>query len=497
MADKPGFAELDQLRSVEELKNHQSSVKQELDDLNKEWEGLPFPDEARDAFAVKSEMHAEIERRIAELQARKSMLAKMASDENKVEAPIAFTPKMSSRELDIYDSSTWERQPTPEKRNQVMRDNAQRAIEITHAPKDADLNSLSDFVDFSDSEDKEAARRILLTGAPAYRRWFTKYLKHGNPNMATPEESRAAALAVTGTTTTGGYAVPYIFDPTLIHIGQHTAINPYRAACRVETITGGNNWRAVTATAITAKWDTEGAASVEGGPTIGQPSFTVQRADAFATVSIETLQDRPDITEELSKLFSEAKDNLEENSFTLGVGTTVYPQGMFLSGAFTTVNTATNDVTAIADIGLVEAALPLRHRANAAWFMSRSTQRQLEALDTTGYYFKRPGQYFAMGMGIPQNMPNGNNNTQLLGYPIWEVPSAVSTLTTDASVLAVFCDPKNYVVVDRLGLSVEVVQTMLNGATPSFPTGQRGIYCYWRATARVLNVDGGRQLKVQ
>ena len=494
MAAQPDFGELDRLTSVEELANLQAATEREAQLLDSEYAGRKMPDTVQEAWDAANALHSEIGERIANVNERKAKLAKMAGDPNKVEAPEVFI-KPTHREVDIYDLDTI-REPTVEKRNQVIRDNAQRAIEITRAPHDADLNTLSDFVDFNDSEDKEAARRILLTGAPAYRRAFNKYL-NGQKDLWSPEEARAAALAVTGTTTTGGYAVPYIFDPTMIHIGQHTAVNPYRAACRVETITGGNNWRAVTATAITAKWDAEGAASVEGGPTIGQPSFTVQRADAFATVSIETLQDRPDITEELSKLFSEAKDNLEENSFTLGAGTTVYPQGMFLSGAFTAVTTATNDVTAIADIGLVEAALPLRHRANAAWFMSRSTQRQLEALDTTGYYFKRPGQYFAMGMGIPQNMPNGNNNTQLLGYPIWEVPSAVSTLTTDAAILAVFCDPKNYVVVDRLGLSVEVVQTMLNGATPSFPTGQRGIYCYWRATARVLNVDGGRQLKVQ
>lgn len=442
---------------------------------------------------------AERAQHLADIEAwdkRQADLKAMAGDTRRVET--AAAPAVHSRMPveDIYnlDNIRNSTRSTTEYRNK-LRDNAQRAIEATRAPQDADLSSLSDFVDFKDSEDKEVAQRILLTGAPAYRSWFNKYLR-GEKDLASPEEARAAALAVTGTTTTGGYAVPYIFDPTMIHIGAHTSINPYRAACRVETISGGNNWRAVTATAITAKWDAEAAASVEGGPTIGQPTFTVQRADAFATISIETLQDRPDITGELASLFAEAKDTLEENSFTLGAGTTVYPQGMFLSGAFTVVSTATDDTTVIADVQKLEAALPLRHRMNAAWFMARSTQRQLEALDTTGYYFKRPGQNFAMGSPQPANSSIGNTGTTLLGYPIWEVPSAPSTLTTDGAVIAVLCDPRNYVIVDRLGLSVEVVQTMLNGATPSFPTGQRGVYCYWRSTARVLNADGGRQLDV-
>jgi len=38
--------------------------------------------------------------------------------------------------------------------------------------------------------------------------------------------------------TTGGYAVPYIFDPTIIHTGAYTNINPYRQICRVEQIVG-------------------------------------------------------------------------------------------------------------------------------------------------------------------------------------------------------------------------------------------------------------------
>jgi len=444
--------------------------------------------------------HDLLRRDIDAWDARQARVAFLAGEEPKpkhtertYDAPILIR-----KVEDIYDIGAVDRAAkTPEERTQTIRDNALRSIETSHLPSGANVDALSALVDHRDSDDQEAARRILLTGSPAYRRAFAKYLRDGNERGFTPEETRAAALAVTGTTTTGGYAVPYVFDPTFVNIGVHTSINPYRAACRVETISGGNNWRAVTATAITAKWDAEAAASVEGGPTIGQPTYTVQRADAFATVSIETLQDRPDVTDELSRLFAEAKDTLEENSFTLGVGTTVYPFGMFCDAAYTNKDTITNDATALLDMTALEAALPLRHRMNAAFFMSRSTQRQLEALDTTGYYFKRVGQNFAAGSAVPANSPTGNTGTQLLGYPIWETPSAVSTLTTNSAIIVVFCDPKSFVIVDRIGLNVEVVPTMLDGATPSFPTGQRGIYAYWRATARPLNADAGRSLSVQ
>lgn len=495
------FPELANLRSVEELVTLKETLKREIVDLDNEFGVTPMPTDVAAEFASKKELHAEVMRRLEERANRAKIVASVAGDDNHVERE-APTVLIRKTDADIYDIGAIESGArSVEDRSQRYRDAAMRSVETSTVPYGDELGAkghIARLLDYNDSADKEIARRILLTGNPSYKRAFTKYLKDGNSNGFTPEEQRAAALAVTGTTTTGGYAVPYIFDPTFIAIGAHTSVNPYRAACRVETIAGGNNWRAVTASAITAKWDTEAAASVEGGPTIGQPTFTVQRADAFVTASIEALQDRPDLPSELGKLFQEAKDNLEENSFTLGVGTTVYPQGMFLSGAFTVQSTATNDVTAISDLLLLEAALPLRHRMapGAAMFMSRSTQRQLEALDTTGYYFKRPGQFFAAGSNQPANSPVGNTGTQLLGYPVWEVPSAVSTLTTDAAVIVVFCDPKNYVIVDRIGMNVEVIQNMLNGATPSFPTGQRGIYAYWRATARVLNVDGGRQLDV-
>jgi HK97 family phage major capsid protein len=199
---------------------------------------------------------------------------------------------------------------------------------------------------------------------------------------------------------------------------------------------------------------------------------------------------------ELTSVFAESKDTLEENQFTLGVGTTVYPLGMFVDTAYTNKDTATNDVTAIADILALEGDLPLRHRANGAFFMNRSTIRQLITLDTTYRYFSGAGIQYA-GQSSPVRTETGNTGLSLLGYPVWEVPSAVSTLTTDGAIIVVFCDPRSYIIVDRIGMNVEVIQNVTSGATPNFPTGQRGIFCYWRTTAKPINADAGRSLSVQ
>jgi HK97 family phage major capsid protein len=145
---------------------------------------------------------------------------------------------------------------------------------------------------------------------------------------------------------------------------------------------------------------------------------------------------------------------------------------MFTDTAYTNVDTATNDVTAIADLQLLEGALPLRFRANGAFFMNRSTIRQLQALDTTYRYFSGANIQFP---GNPRRLPRPRllggreHRLQLLGYPVWEVPSAVSTLTTDGAIIVIFCDPKSYIIVDRIGMNVEVIPNMLNGATPNVP----------------------------
>ena len=462
--------------------------------------------------------NAELDRLLADKAAwetRQARVAQIAGNPRNVEGPTSHRsptyemPGVIITTRDIYDPDQFSgiRYRTTEERNQTLRDNAMRSIESSHLPKSAMTDALAYFLDNRDipAEDAspefgglpEIASRILVTGSPVYKRAFAKYLRHGNTNMFTPEEQRAAALAVVGTTTTGGYAVPYVFDPTIIRLGAYTAQNPYRQACRVETISGGNNWTTVTVGAVTTAYVAEAAAATEQGPTFGQPSYTVQRGHSFATVSIETLQDRPDIAEELTAVFAESKATYEEQQFTLGVGTTVFPLGMFVDTAYTDKTTATNDVTAIGDLAATEAVLPLRFRANAAWFMNRSTMRQLQALDTDYRVFSGANINFPGQSNPTQPVTGGNTGVLCLGYPVWEVPSAVSTLTTDGAIIAVFADPKSYIIVDRLGMTVEVIPNMLNGATPSFPTGQRGIYAYFRNTAKPIAADAGRSLSVQ
>lgn len=438
--------------------------------------------------------------RIEATEQRRARLAELAAQPaNQVpvgspEAPaVRFTPPAVQRSYEARTVSEIRAlSRTDEEYRGLLRDHAMRRIERIQNSK-ARKDDLVHVLDTKDTEDRELARRIITTDDPAYVRAWRKYIRTGRTDSFTAEE-RAAALAV-GVDATGGYAVPVAFDPTVIAIGAWTATNPYRASCRVETIVGTDTWQALTATAITAAYATEAAAATEQGPTFARPSYIAKRAHAFVTVSYEMAQDRPDIAAELTTLFSEAKDTLEENQFTVGVGTTVYPEGIGLKDAFTRVDSVTNDTVAVADVRAVEAGLPVRHRLNAAWYLSRAAIRAIQAFETTGGQLFNGVNYPAVGNPVAAR--SGNTGLTLLGYPIWETPSMPWTPTTDDTTWGVLMDPRNYVILDRVGMSVKVIPDMLDGATPSFPTGEQGVYAFWRNTARVLNADGGRQGAVQ
>lgn len=376
--------------------------------------------------------------------------------------------------------------------HQILRDNALRGVETAtfphpNAKPDEIRGHIQTLLDTKDSPDKELAKRVMQTGSPEYRRAFNDLIKSGG-------EKRYAALEVVGTTTTGGYAVPYTFDPTMIHTGAYTNINPFRQICRVEQIVGSNVWRGVSVGAVLAAYDGESDAVSEGGPTFALPTYTAQRASSFVTLSYETMQDRSDITSEIASLISEAKDTLEENQFAIGAGTTVYPHGMFVKSKFTVKETITDNTFAVADLDATETALPLRHRRNAVWMYCRAVIRVIQGWETAY------GKLFNSTLGYPAvgdiaNNPGGNTGMSLLGYPVWETPSAPATVTTDDTIVGILVDPKQYLIVDRVGMNVKVVPDLFD-ATTGLPNGTGGVLAIWRNTAGPLNADAGRQVNI-
>jgi HK97 family phage major capsid protein len=293
---------------------------------------------------------------------------------------------------------------------------------------------------------------------------------------------------------TGGFTVPFAFDPTVIAIGSWSgAVNPYRRVTRVVPIVGTDTWNALTSTAVVATRTTEAAASIEQGPTFAQPQYIVTRVQGQITASFEMFQDRADLGSEMAVLIQEAKDNEEENSMAVGA-TAAANIGVGpvngTSGAYTSITTATSVTLAAADADAVEAALPVRHRFGAQWFLNRLSIRRFQTLETTGGKLFGGQQYQAVG--VPELDRAGNTGLRLLGYPVNESPS-LPTAQTANIVIGTLLAPQSYVIVERVGMSVQFIPFIFNSS--ALATGQQALYFLWRNTAKPINVDAGRTLR--
>ncbi len=142
---------------------------------------------------------------------------------------------------------------------------------------------------------------------------------------------------------------------------------------------------------------------------------------------------------------------------------------------------------AVADLDATEAALPIRHRAQSVWFLSRAVIRIIQGFETAyGKYFESTLGYPAAGP-LPAGPPGGNTGLKLLGHPVWENPSMPATVTGDDTVVGLLFNPSTFLV-------VELIPNLVEAA--GVPTGQRGLLALWRNTSKVLNVDGGRQINI-
>jgi hypothetical protein len=331
--------DLNEFRSVEELTSHQKDVQGRLADLNQEYQGLPFPDEARNEFAGLTSTNDEINRRVKELAARQKVVEDLGNEGPRVERfDDRSFGQQTQKQRDIYDlDDPRYRQLSRDQATMLYRDNAMRAIETASFPHvggktDDEIRSHVErlLTTTQQSQPGEVARHLLATGSVVYRRAFWKAALAGNTNGLSSEEQRALTTGAT----TGGQAVPFTLDPTVIPT-SNSVVNPARAIGRNVTISGSNTWNGVSSGAITAARAAEAAVTTDNTPTMAAPTATVTKAQAFVPFSIEIQEDWGALEAEMGKLFQDAKDDEEATAFVTGAGTTVNPQG-FVTGTTAT-----------------------------------------------------------------------------------------------------------------------------------------------------------------
>ena len=281
----------------------------------------------------------------------------------------------------------------------------------------------------------------------------------------------------------GGYTIPITLDPTLIPTSDGV-VNPLREMSRVVQIVGSNNWKGVTAGAVTAHRRDEGDEVEDDSPTLTQPSATVSRVDVFIPFSVELQQDWGAMQTELARLIQDAKDTEEVGAFTTGAGTGNVPEGV-LTGATITVDTGGTSAFASTDIDALEDALPPRFQTQAEYMGNRKIYNLIRHFDQYG----GPDLWVNIASGIGEGGPI---NKTLHGYDANE-NSAMGYSLAHAAPVLIYGDFAHFLILDRIGMTVELVPHLF-GTQRNYPTGQRGFLAVWRNTSKVLAPEAFRVL---
>ncbi|WP_322769663.1 phage major capsid protein [Frankia sp. Cr1] len=365
-----------------------------------------------------------------------------------------------------------------------LRARALTAIErmpgATQARREAATRMVEEFDPIEGPTAGALSRHVLLASDPDYFRAFSKAAR-GPALSFTEDERRAVERAMSLTDAAGGYLVPFQLDPTLILISDGTA-NPIRAISRTVVATG-DVWNGVSSTNAQWSWDAEAAEVSDDTTTFGQPLVPVYKAAGFIPISIEALADEQNVTTAISDVLAAGKEDLEAAGFTTGSGSG-QPTGIVtaLTGGSSVVTSTTTDTFAVGDVYKTETALPARHRRRGQWAANKAIYQSIRQFGTSD------------GHALWERIGNGQP-PELLGYPAHEASDMDGTISaTVDNLIMVLGDWQNYVIADRLGMTIEFISHLFGSNRR--PTGQRGFYAYYRVGADSVNDAAFRMLNV-
>jgi HK97 family phage major capsid protein len=484
------IVDLATLRGVEAHAQQAKLVKDRQTEILNEADGRPLVSDAEAEYMSLDEHRIEVEAALEKVKAQAAALVTLSQNpkntepERKYTAPEIMRSKLPENLFDFVDYRS--RSSSPEAEIALLRDGARKVAEQAVYPHDKATPDrtvghihklLARIDDGSDGAPAGTlARHIIATGSPAYSRAFGKAIA-GMGNYLTPSER--AAIATVGTTTTGGYAVPFTLDPTVI-LTSDGALNPLPGIARNEQ-TVGNTWKGLASAGVTASYGTEAVAVTDGAPTFTQPEVTTRKAKALIEFSIESDQDWPRLQSEMARLLQDAKDTLEAEKFVNGTGTNE-PEGV-LYGIASTYNVGTTgDGFDTADLRVLTTRLGDRWEPRASWLAHRAVYTEAERLDHAAGV---SSDYRPLAAGEPR---------ALLGYPRYNTSAMESEFATATNRVAIFGDFGQFLIVTKIGLTVELIPHLVNG--DGNPTGERGLFAYWRNSSVVLVDSAFRVLTI-
>lgn len=489
------MSDLDAFRSVEEYATYETNATGRLRELNDKYAGQPMQDPDSSEFADVTEILREVKKRKTELQARTELLAELASDERHVERAVPVRTSVAASRprhvpedifaLEQYRSLS----SSPDDERQALIDGALMAIDRATYPHEradqdavrADLHKLMAQIDDPD----KLARHILATGHPVYQRAVVK----GSAGLDLyADEQRMLSGNVRAQTITsgpaGGFAVPFTLDPNLV-LTSDGVTNPVRQISRVERTTTGK-WHGITSAGVTASYTaTEGDEAPAASLTLAQPELEVVEASAFAEYSIRAELSWGSLQASLARAFQDAKDTLEARKFISGTGTgepngvvaTLSPSSnVWVGGSF-----GVEDLFNLKSRGINH--LPPRFQPRASFLGNSSIYDEVRLLSVPNV-----GTGTVWADSIRDGTPD-----RLLGKPAYEASEMDSDLSSSGNDVLVYGDFSNYLILDLVGLTIEVVQHVFGGA--GRPKTRRGALAYWMNNSLILTSNAFRKLR--
>jgi len=480
--DKKGTP-MDETMTVEERASRQSEIRARLTEIDNEHRGATLPAEVQEEW---DKLRSEFDEHTDAIQAaetRRAELAQISPDDPKrtervVPRKVGAPAGPARRTVEnIYDLAEVRRHARSiDELPALYRENALRAVEEKQFPGAEDRAAAQACVERLlakvDDKDGTIARRILVTGSPVYERAFGKYVIAQSTAGLTSEEQRALAMGAGGT---GGFAVPFQLDPTII-LTNNGSLNPLREISRVEQIVG-KEWDGITSAGVTVSRAAEATETSDNAPTLVQPTVKAERVQGFIPFSVEVDQDWTQLQAEMTRLLTDAKDVEEADSFVNGNGTAPNANGIIA-----TLNASSN-VTAntftVAGLYSLEDAVPDRFLDDAKFLGNRSVYNLIRQFDTAG----GANLWVRLGDGAPP---------ELIGYPAYRTSAMPDGSLSINDKYLLLGDFKQFLIVDRVGMMVDLVPHLF-GANRR-PTGQRGIFALWRNNSKILADNAFRVL---
>lgn len=458
------------------VKNHLAGVQAEMRGLHEAAAGRALTPEEQTRWDELDREADEVARNIASLEGDMERI-KRAADARARWGGVQVAPTSN---VDDPSPDSVMRMSGTEARDTALRLLDRNAGHLS-ADQKTHVESLVRSPSIPDVTDTDAlSRHIALTSSDAYVSAFRKLTgPKASAIVAITEREAEIVAAVTrasmaeGSGSTGGYAVPAFLDPTIALNAQGSA-NPIRRLARNETITT-NKWKGVDSAGVTWSFVGEGVASTDASPTVGQPTVDVHTGRAWITYSIELEQDAVALDSQLFALLSAGWEEKVAEILATGSGT---GEGKGVITALDAITGSEVTITAAGalapvDISKAWVALPDRARDSASWVMNESVR---EAIAAWGDEYGN------------RSVDLGGRLEKIRNRPVYSTDKFPDIATTTGSANQIVVgDFSGYMVVQRAGMTVEPVQTVVDG--DGRPVGKRGLFAWARIGSDV--VDSG------